>query len=228
MILPLHRIALVAAITAVSFLGIEAIAAESTLTSTVKSSGYNGGTIAAIPLTADGSFVPDVTPWTYDAAAVSALQTIDTISLSLVLGSAATSFPGDTNFDELTLGLDGIDTGLKLNGEWQVITTPGQPEVRPPLIFTGTPLNANLLIAALKTDGKLVGTILDADPGDDFITLGSTQGGLGDTTLVINGQAQNGENPPPAVPLPGAAWMAMATLVSYVGARAVRRRRQSA
>jgi hypothetical protein len=224
-----RRGAIAAAVTAA--LGAGWVSAASTsLSSTVGESGFNGGTLASMPLTANGTFVPDNTPWNYDASDVAQLDAINTISVSLILGSADTDAPGATNFDELTLGLDGIDTGLKLNGVWQVITSPGQPDVRPPLTFTGTPANVDQILAALKSDNQLVGTILDAQPDDDFITLGSTQGAFGNTTLVINGVAGGddgnggGGN---AVPLPPAAWSGAAMLVGMGTIRAVKKFKRS-
>jgi hypothetical protein len=197
--------------------GTAAHAAPVTLTSTVAGSGYNGGTQASMPLTADNSFVKQSTPWTYDAGLVDALDAIETISVSLVLGSADSAAAGNTNFDEFTLALDGIDTGLKLNGAWEVITNPGQDDIRPPLTFTFTPLNTDAILAALKDDGELVGTILDSEPGDDFLTLGSSEGGFGPTTLVINGIAtgepgggsgsgDGGDGGGTVIPLPAGVW----------------------
>ena len=209
-------------------------AASVTLTSTVDSSGYNGGTTAAIPLTADGSFVPANTPWSYETDLVAALEAIQQISVSLILGSADTDGPGSTNFDEFTLGLDGIDTGLKLNGTWEVITEPGQPDLRPPLTFTGTPQNAAAILAALKEDNELVGTVIDSEPGDDFITLGSSQGSFGTTTLVLNGVAV-GEEPGgggnggggTAIPLPAGVWGGMAMLSSLGAGAGIKRLRRN-
>jgi hypothetical protein len=211
------------------------------LTSTVASSGYNGGTTAEFPLTADNSFVPQNTPWTYAAAEVDALDAIEQISVSLILGSADSAATGDANFDELTLALDGIDTGLKLNGAWQVITEPGQDDIRPPLTFTGAPLNADAVLDALKDDGQLVGTILDSQPGDDFITLGSSQGGFGTTTLVINGVAtgepgggggngggdgggNGGGDGGTVIPLPAGVWAGIAMMSSLGAGAGVKRR----
>jgi len=243
---PRRTFAALAAATVFTLAG-AAHAAPVTLTSTVDSSGYNGGTTAAIPLTADNSFVKKNTPWSYEADLVDALDEIETISVSLILGSADSAAAGDTNFDEFTLALDGIDTGLTLNGAWQVITTPGEDDIRPPLTFTGTPLDPEAILAALKDDGKLVGTIIDSDPGDDFITLGSSQASFGTTTLVLNGIAvgEPGENPGgnpgeepgnggggnggggTAIPLPAGVWagmMLMSCLGAGAGAKRLRRK----
>ena len=219
----------IAAAAALVMASAAAHAASVTLTSTVDSSGYNGGTTSSIPLTADNSYVAKNTPWTYDADQVDALDVIEKISVNLVLGSADTDGPGSTNYNELTLALDGIDTGLKLNGTWQVIAQPGQDDIRPPLTFTGTPLNAGAILDALKDDGKLIGTILDSQPGDDFITLGSTQGGFGTTQLVLNGIADQepgggGGGGGTVIPLPAGVWAGIA-MMSSLGAGAGMKRR---
>ncbi len=74
----------------------------------------------------------------------------------------ATIFDGDTevgNFDhgDLFLGLDGINTGIKLNGyhdkQTDTRTNGGHPE------------NADKLLKALKRDGKLNATIIDVPAG---------------------------------------------------------------
>ena len=201
-------------------------AAPISLTSTTDESGYNGGTLASIPLTANGAFVPTNAPWTFDPALVSQLDAIDTISISLILGSAD-SQPGGVNFDKMTLALDGIDTGIKLNGTWQIIKNPPNDDIRPPLVFTGTVTDPAAVLAALKADNKLVGTIRHTSPGNDFITLGSTQGSFGPTTLVINGLATDAVPPTPAaVPFPPALWAALPMLLA-LGAVGQRRLRKS-
>src|SRR5215210_7121773 len=74
----------------------------------------------------------------------------------------ATIFDGDTevgNFDhgDLVLGLDGINTGIKLNGyrdkQTDTRTNGGRPD------------NAAKLLKALKRDGKLNATIINVPAG---------------------------------------------------------------
>jgi len=64
--------------------------------------------------------------------------------------------PGEGDENELTLALDGIDTGIKLNGFLNNQTTQQT--------ISGVPANARQILAALKADGKLEATIRDADP----------------------------------------------------------------
>lgn len=204
-----------------------ASAASVTLSSTVEESGFNGGTVSEIPLTADGSYLPDVSPWDFTDQDYESLTEIDFISVKLHIGSGD-SLAGEVNFNEFTLGLDGFDTGLELNGDW-VVTNNGTVFVLE--TFTGSIDNADNILAALLEDGQLVGTIFDSDPGDDFISLGSTQGAIASTTLVINGLAGDGgnpggepggENPPPGggvIPTPAAAGAGLMLLAGLVGKR---------
>ena len=87
---PSRRFFAVVAMAALISLGAAgaAQAASVSLTSTVNSSGFNGGTTASFPLTADGSYLPENTPWSYDSELVAALEEIETISVNLILGSA--------------------------------------------------------------------------------------------------------------------------------------------
>lgn len=201
----------------------EASAASVRLEATVQQSGYNGGTTSEFPLTPDGSYVPEVSPWDFTDQDYKSLTSIDSISVSLHLGSGD-SLPGEVNFNEFTLALDGFDTGIKLNGDW-IVTGNGTIFVTE--TFTGPILNADKILAALLADGKLAGTILDSDPGDDFVSLGSSLGGSAMTTLVINGVPTGGEGPGgnpghnPVVPTPAAFGAGMAMM----GLAAVRRRK---
>jgi hypothetical protein len=81
--------------------------------------------------------------------------------------------PFDTDRNNLTLGLDGIDTGILLNGfrDSETVTR----------TITGIPNNAAQILAAMKADGQLVGTIIDRTPNDNFVEIPATF----DTTLQI-------------------------------------------
>ena len=84
------------------------------------------------------------------------------------------SAPGDFDFNDLTLYLDGINTGIILNG-WPNNANDFRNTV------SGTPLNGDAILAALQADGKLIATFNDADPSDNFWDL---SGGF-DATLKI-------------------------------------------
>jgi hypothetical protein len=102
----------------------------------------------------------------------------------------ATIADGDTGPDEidegdLTLVLDGIDTGLVLDGFRGI----GELDT---LTISGKPKNQRQIRAALKADGALVATIRDADPTDEiagnpFINFIEVPGELA-TTLVLTGK----------------------------------------
>lgn len=84
-------------------------------------------------------------------------------------------FDGDTgrgpgNFDrgDLTLALDGIDTGLVLNGFQNNLLV-----WRSRRLGSIDPQLSADLLAALQDDGQLQPTIVDATPGDNFIWLPS-------------------------------------------------------
>ena len=200
-----------------------------TLTSEVPASGFNGGTVAAIPLTSNGDNQSPVTPWDYTGQNYVDLESIQSVSVSFIINSASTDQGGE-NFDEWTLGLDGIDTGLKLNGI--PFSGPGGASVN--ATIEGAIQNADQIIAALKADGKLIGTILDSQPGDDFISLGSFGNPIGPTELVINGDSGVEPNPDPdpdpspVIPLPAAVFVfPLGAVVAGLCAKRMRRQRDA-
>lgn len=143
-----------------------------TISSTTNQSGYFDYTGASTPLTGN--------PYNYAGQNYGALGSIDSITVSLTLNDGDTG-PGDFDLGNLTLALDGIDTGLKLDGFTDDAKDPNQPIT---LSFTGTPNNAGAILAALQADGQLVGSINDATPGDNILNVT----GSANTTLDITGQ----------------------------------------
>jgi len=181
---------------AVGAIAWSASAAPISLTSTVDQSGLtvpqSGG---PYPLTGAG------TPYDYTAQPYNQLVSIDSIVVTLTI-SDGDSGVGEFDFNDLTLGLDGIDTGLKLNSflNNNIVTQT--------LTQLPVPLQAQIL-AALQADGKLVGTVIDADAdgqvtAPDFIGFPSANGNI-QTTLDINGQTAGGGG---NVPLPAAVLLA--------------------
>ncbi len=114
-------------------------------------------------------------PFTF--AQVDKIRKITKIRITLTLFSGNTA-PGDTDENQLTLALDGIDTGLVLNGfrDWETDTQ----------TIGGTPKNEAQIRAALQADGELHATIIDADPADGVIN-GTSQW---NTTLMLKGKAR--------------------------------------
>ncbi len=137
-----------------------------TLTGTTNQSGFEGFTITAFPLTGSA--------YNFAGQPYSSLTSIDKLSVTLTLSDADTAL-GNFDFNQLTLGLDGIDTGIKLNGFSDGLTQT--------LTLGGTPSNASAIISALQADGQLVGTIIDQSSNDNFIGISS----LFKTTLTITG-----------------------------------------
>ena len=137
------------------------------------------------------------------------LTTVDRITVTITMddGDSAT---GNFDFNNLTLGLDGVNTGLVLNGFPNgAIFTADLTQV--------SPATSAALVAALA-DGVLVGSVIDADADNisttnpDFIGFPRNV----DTTLELEGQGQGG-----VIPLPAAALMGPlgAGLVGYYSRR---------
>jgi hypothetical protein len=141
-----------------------------TITSTVRQSGWSGTTALPFPLTRPS------TPYDFSSQLFANLTSIDSITVTLSMVDGDTG-PGEGDFNELTLGLDGIDTGLLLNGfrDNQFDT----------LTFSGVPQNAAAILSALQNDGRLVGTVIDSRPNDNSIVLPDDY----TTTLQIQGPA---------------------------------------
>ena len=101
---------------------------------------------------------------------------LDLITVTLELDDGDTGV-GEEDEDNLSLELDGIDTGILLNG-----FDSGQTET---LTFSGAPLNSQAILRALKADGALNATIFDRDTSanNDITASGDF-----DATLVLKGK----------------------------------------
>jgi len=112
---------------------------------------------------------------TFDFGTSASLFTsIDSISISLQLNDADTA-PGNFDYNNLTLLLDGFNTGIVLNGfRDNFVDT---------LTFTGLPTNAASIITALLLDGELIASIADATPNDNYVEIPSTYS----STLSVTG-----------------------------------------
>jgi hypothetical protein len=106
---------------------------------------------------------------------VNKIRKLTNISITLTLEDGDTG-PGDSDENQLTLALDGINTGILLNG-----FDSGQTDT---LTLSGAPLNEAAIRSALKADGRLAATIFKADADNNGI-IGSS---ASITTLVIQGK----------------------------------------
>lgn len=175
-----------------------------TITSTVPQSGNNQLTNPTAPLSGP------TTPYNYTGnGGYQILTSIDSIRVSLTLEDGDTAQGlGNPDFNNLFLLLDGINTGIALNGFANNRTLT--------LSLTGTsnpsdnlPLNnAAGILAALKTDGRLAGSIIDNTPNNnDSIRRIAREF---TTTLEITGQAVPFEVSPGLGSLVLGAWGAIA------------------
>jgi len=144
-----------------------------------------------------GGSYPLTDPAGYDFTAqdYASLSTIDKLTITLSVNDGDTDV-GDFDSGDLTLGLDGIDTGLKLSGF---------PATGILTLNIEGPTTAAALLAALQADGRLVGSVID--PDSDGYSQQNPLEFIGfpadiQTTLVIEGQGGG------VIPLPAAALMA--------------------
>ena len=151
-----------------------------TFTATNQQSGFSGILNPSLRITQ--------TPWNFAGTNYSALTRIDTITLTLSVLDGDTA-PNEFDEHRLTLGLDGIDTGLVLNGFKNGITTT--------LTLTGESTSTDVF-QALVSDGQLMGTVIDADPAHNpnWIKLVGSQ----KATLSLTG-------PTSVCPTPGALFL---------------------
>jgi hypothetical protein len=116
-------------------------------------------TASSNPLTA--------TPYTFKQ--INKPKTVNNISVIVNLFAIN---PNDTG---LFLGLDGIDTGIPLQGFTNNTN----------FTATGTPINGKQ-IAKAAADGQLVGTIIDRTPNDNVVRVNNNN-----TTLTIKGKRRS-------------------------------------
>ena len=169
----------------------------------------NGG--ATAPINADGSTAQPADPFTF--IGVGAFTSIDSISITLTIFDGNTG-PGEADENALTLALDGIDTGIALNGFL------GGEEIT--LTISGTPNNAAAILAALQADGMLNARIFDSTGSavlaqNDLTVPASDVGG--DPYLTTLSITQ--------VPEPGTVGLVGAGLMLVVGSQLRRFRRKS-
>lgn len=123
---------------------------------------------------ADAELVEITGPAGFVFAKAATFATIDKIAITATLGDADTG-PGDFDEGELFLALDGIDTGIALNGFRN-----NEVDTR---TLNGAPLNAAQILQALKVDNKLVASIIDKSAADNGLEAPTNF----QTTLEIRG-----------------------------------------
>ena len=133
-----------------------------------KTSTVSQATVAATPLAAPVIYTE--TPYTY-----SKTKKIRTLTSATATLTAGVADPAD---EGLVLGLDGIDTGIRLRG----LGTIAAPTA---VTVSGRPENASAIVGALKADGQLVGSVIDRTPAtaNTIVVPGDPN-----TTLTIKGK----------------------------------------
>jgi hypothetical protein len=183
---------------AVAALGLSAFAAPITVSSTVDQSGYLGGqNLPTYPLTGDpvtglgGGF-------DFSGQGANGITSIDSLTITVASINDGDTGTGDYDFNNLFLGLNGVNTGIALNGllNGQIAS----------VSVTGAPNAASTtaLLAALQAGTPISGSIIDISPANGTPAgdiLGISR--LGQATLTINGQTSV-----VGVPVPAAAFLA--------------------
>jgi hypothetical protein len=90
------------------------------------------------------------------------LSSIGSLTLSLTVKDGDTG-AGQFDFNDLTIGLDGIDTGIKLNGFLGGANPLDSDGPNVAQDISGSPANATSILNALKADGMLKLNVFDAD-----------------------------------------------------------------
>lgn len=110
----------------------------------------------------------------YSFAKASKVVRVNGITATITDGDAGA---GETERDDLRLVLDGVNTGIPLNGY--------RNGLRDTRTDSGVPINKRELRNKLRQDGELHATIKDRDPGpnQDIILPANFE-----TTLVIEGE----------------------------------------
>lgn len=138
--------------------------------------------------------LPAVLPFAlFDFTGQMPLASITGIEISLTMEDGDTDF-GELDYDNLSLLLDDVDTGIRLNG------FPGKQEVERTFSLTSSdpnwlsPDKLEDLVLALA-DNQLLASIKDGTPDDNYVNLYS----IFDTKISITGEmlGSGGSDPVP-------------------------------
>jgi hypothetical protein len=112
---------------------------------------------------ADSLVITD-NPFDFSGQDYGLLAAIDSLSITLTVEDGDTDV-GEFDHNDWTLGLDGVDTGLVLNGFSNDLTVTKS--------FNQIPVPAqDQILANLKADGQLIATIIDRDhPNNNWVAL---------------------------------------------------------
>jgi hypothetical protein len=140
-----------------------------------------------------------------DFASLTAIAGVS-VTLTMTDGDSA---PGDFDFGDLTLGLDGVDTGIELNGfqDGATITR----------TIIGMPNNVAEILANLA-DGLLAGTVIDADTASVGPSNEITFPASFDATLIIS------DEPLRPIPVPSTLFLLGSGLAGLAYRRTAKRR----
>ncbi len=159
------------------------------------------------------SLITGNTPWDFTGQAYLSLNSIDEISVTLTVLDGDTDI-GEFDEDELVLELDGLNTGLALNGFASDASATDH-------LVSGDN-QAGGLLDLLQQDGLLLGRILDLSPNDNYVKIrGDYLATLSLTDHDLSGPQQGGGGIP--VPVPGAV---MLSSFGVVAAGWLKRKRQ--
>jgi hypothetical protein len=118
---------------------------------------------------------PFINNFPYAFSRVGKLRRLERVTITLTVDDGETE-AGDPDHGQLSLALDGIDTGILLDGF---------PDGELTLTRGGVPDNAPQILAALRTDGELEASIIDHTLIlDNLLTIPSDF----DTTLTLRGK----------------------------------------
>lgn len=143
-----------------------------------------GDSVPITGTTLNGITNPTANPYDFTGQNYAALTSIDNIQVTLTIFDGNSGFSGtaaDFDFNNLTLGLAGFDTGIKLNG-FSAASINGSDITL--TLSSSSISNATQILTALQATGTLTGSIIDATGTPD--SNGMTLSAMHDTTLTIN------------------------------------------
>ena len=108
---------------------------------------------------------------------VGRLRELRRVTIRLTIDDGDTG-PGDGDEGDLVLALDGVDTGIALDG-----FDDDDTDTR---TISGTPANAGRILAALQDDGELAASIIDWTPGDNNLSVPADF----EATLTLEGKQE--------------------------------------